>query len=90
MFFQLKKKEREEILQDLMLEEQREAIEERYRQDMEKQIRQRLETRQSLALQLKEKEERLRQEAAEDTKYKEQVFYLNNYPLVYLLYISVN
>lgn len=56
-----------------MLEEQREAAEERYRQDMEKQIRQRLETRESLALQLKEKEERLRQEAAEDAKYKEQV-----------------
>jgi len=56
-----------------MLEEQREAAEERYRQDMEKQIRQRLETRDSLALQLKEKEERLRQEAAEDAKYKEQV-----------------
>lgn len=56
-----------------MLEEQREAAEERYRQDMEKQIRQRLETRDSLALQLKEKDERLRQEAAEDAKYKEQV-----------------
>lgn len=56
-----------------MLEEQREAAEERYRQDIEKQIRRRLETRESLGLQVKEKEERLRQEAAEDAKYKEQV-----------------
>jgi len=69
----VRKKERDDILMELMLEEQKEEQDRRYRQDVEKHIRQKLEIRESLGVQVKEREEKLRQEAAEDTKYKEQL-----------------
>lgn len=56
-----------------MLEEQKEETERRHREEVEKQIRQKLEVRESLTAQLKDRQERVRQEAAEDAKYKEQV-----------------
>ncbi|KAH1028580.1 hypothetical protein HUJ05_001922 [Dendroctonus ponderosae] len=68
----IRKKEREDILQELMVEEQKEALERRHREEIEKQIRQRIEVRESLTEQLKEKEDRCRQEAIEDGKYKQQ------------------
>ncbi|ERL94884.1 hypothetical protein D910_12157 [Dendroctonus ponderosae] len=69
----IRKKEREDILQELMVEEQKEALERRHREEIEKQIRQRIEVRESLTEQLKEKEDRCRQEAIEDGKYKQQL-----------------
>lgn len=69
----MKRKEREDVLQELMLEEQKEETERRHREEVEKQIRQKLEVRESLTAQLKDRQERVRQEAAEDAKYKEQV-----------------
>ncbi|XP_050306031.1 meiosis-specific nuclear structural protein 1-like [Anthonomus grandis grandis] len=68
-----RKKERDEILQELMLEEQKEAADQRFREDVEKQVRLKLEIRKSLDAQLREKEEKIKQEAAEDAKYKEQL-----------------
>lgn len=69
----VKQREREDILMELMLEEQKEELDRRHKEDLEKQIRQRLEIRESLTAQMKDREEKRRQEAAEDAKYKEQL-----------------
>ncbi|KAJ8921789.1 hypothetical protein NQ315_008415 [Exocentrus adspersus] len=68
-----KKQEREDIIQELLELEKKEEIERRNRQDIEKQIRHRLEIRESLARQLQEKEERLQQEAGEDARYRNEI-----------------
>lgn len=65
-----------------MQEEQKEAIEYRHRAEIEKEIRQRLEMRESLSRQMREREERLIQEAKQDAAYKEQV---NTYFSIYIL-----
>lgn len=56
-----------------MQEEQQEALERRHRDEIETQIRQRLETRASLSRQMEEVAERKRQEARENALYKEEV-----------------
>lgn len=56
-----------------MQEEQKETLERRHREEVEKQIRQRIETRESLSKQMDEVAERRRQEAREDAKYKDEV-----------------
>ncbi|XP_030760355.1 meiosis-specific nuclear structural protein 1 [Sitophilus oryzae] len=68
-----KQKEREDILQELVIEEQNEAQELRWQAEIEKRVRQRLELRQTLDQQVKEKEEKLREESARDAKFKEEI-----------------
>ncbi|XP_018580370.1 meiosis-specific nuclear structural protein 1-like [Anoplophora glabripennis] len=68
-----KKKEREDIIQELMELEKKEELERRDKHDMERLIRQRIEMNESLARQLKEKEERSQQEANEDARYKDEM-----------------
>jgi isocitrate lyase len=69
----MKRKEREEIMQELYEEEQKQAMEQQHRANVEKALRQRIEVRESLMHQMTERQEKLRQEAAEDAKYKEEV-----------------
>ncbi|XP_056649223.1 meiosis-specific nuclear structural protein 1-like [Diorhabda sublineata] len=68
-----KQREREEIIQDLQEEEQRAIIDKRHREDVEKQLRIKLETRECLTQQMQDRQERARQEAEEDRKYKEEL-----------------
>nr|CAI5864701.1 unnamed protein product [Callosobruchus analis] len=68
-----RQKERDDIIQELLEEEEKEKIEKRHREDLEKQIRQRIETRDSLEMQIREKEEKQRQENEEDAKIRAEL-----------------
>ncbi|KAF5297488.1 hypothetical protein FQA39_LY12082 [Lamprigera yunnana] len=57
----------------LKLEENREARERRHKEEVEKKIRSKLETRSSLLSQMQEHKEQLRQQAKEDVIFKEQL-----------------
>lgn len=56
-----------------MEEEQKDAVERRHKAELEQQIRQRIETKESLTRQMEEGIEKRRQEAREDARYKEEV-----------------
>lgn len=55
--------------------EERESIEQKHKEEIEREFRRRIETHDSLLRQMEERREKLRQEAEEDARYKEQVFY---------------
>lgn len=56
--------------------EERETLEQKHKEEVEREFRRRLETYESLMKQMEERRERLRQEAEEDARYKEQVHYI--------------
>ena len=60
-------------MQELYEEEQKQAMEQEHRASVEKALRQRIEVRESLMHQMIERQERLKAEAAEDAKYKEEL-----------------
>ncbi|CAH1968702.1 unnamed protein product [Acanthoscelides obtectus] len=70
---QAKQKERDDIIQELLEEEEKEKIEKRHREDVEKRLRQRIETRDSLEMQIREKEEKQRQENEADAKIRAEL-----------------
>lgn len=82
----MKKKEREDIVQDLLIEEQREKEERKIKEDFQKQIQQRMEIQCLLARQLEEKEKRIEQAQLEDARYKQQVFF---FLAIYEFYYSM-
>lgn len=58
---------------ELLMQEQKEADLKKQIAELDKQIRARIEMQQALDLQLKEKEDMLKQQAEEDAYFKEQV-----------------
>lgn len=72
-FLQAKRRERQDIMQELLEQEQIESIEKQHKAEVEKELRTRIEIRESLTKQMKERQERLKEEAKEDALYKEQV-----------------
>lgn len=74
---------------ELLEEEKKEAIEKRFRAEIEKAMKMRQETQQALDCQLEERKEKIRLEAEEDAKYKEQVrIYLKtNFFLVLIIFL---
>ncbi|XP_068084125.1 meiosis-specific nuclear structural protein 1 [Anabrus simplex] len=69
----LRKQEREEILQELKEAEERDRIEREGREEMEKRLRQRIELRSMARQQTEERLEKLRQEAEQERQYREQM-----------------
>lgn len=61
------------MLQDLLEAEEREALEQKHKEEVEREFRRRIETHDSLMRQMEERRVKLRQEAEEDARYKEQV-----------------
>lgn len=70
---QVKKREREEVIQQLCEEEERAKMEVRRKYDVEKHIRQRIETREALLEQLANHDELRRKEAEDQQRYREEV-----------------
>lgn len=67
------RREREQIIQDLLEAEERETLEQKHKEEVEREFRRRLEVQESLLTQMEERKERLRKEAEEDAKFKDQV-----------------
>ncbi|CAG9863776.1 unnamed protein product [Phyllotreta striolata] len=67
------KKEREAIVQDLIAEEKRLKEEDRYKKELEKKFKQKIETKMTLLEQMQEAEAKRRQDQEEDRRFKEEV-----------------
>lgn len=61
-------------MQNLREEELKDEEERKYREVIHNQLRQRLEMRETLTDQIQEKQKKLRKEAEEDARYKQEVY----------------